>query len=237
MYVSSEPVAAEHFEYGRAIGAYPRGWLENESVYTHMEYKYLLALLQSGLAAEYWADAPRALVPFLDPAVYGRSPLEGVSFIVSRAYPDPREHGRGYQPRLSGMTTEFLHQWMLAAVGPRPFRLDADGLLQFAVEPRLPGWMFTTQPRSVVHRMPDGSESVLTVPAGAYGCRALGTVTLVLVNPQRRDTFGPDGVGPVEYRLYDRAGTVVIVAAQAVSGRHAEAVRRGEVARVEVDLA
>lgn len=237
MYVSSEPVAAEHFEYGRAIGAYPRGWLENESVYTHMEYKYLLALLESGLAAEYWADAPRALVPFLDPAVYGRSPLEGVSFIVSRAYPDPREHGRGYQPRLSGMTTEFLHQWMLAAVGRRPFRLDANGLLEFAVEPRLPGWMFTDEPRSVVHRMSDGSESALTVPAGAYACRVLGTVTLVLINPRRGDTFGPGGVRPVAYRLQDRAGTVMTVTAQAVSGPHAEAVRRGEVAQIEVDLA
>ena len=51
--------------------------------------------------------ARTGLIPFLDPTVYGRSTLEGASFIVSSAYPDERFNGRTFQLRLSGMTAAF----------------------------------------------------------------------------------------------------------------------------------
>ena len=113
MYKTSEDMTGETTELGRSVGAYPRGWIDEllESIYLHMHYKYLLEVLRAGLYAEFWRDARTGLIPFLDPAVYGRSTLEGASFVVSSAYPDSRFHGRAFQPRLSGMTTEFISMW------------------------------------------------------------------------------------------------------------------------------
>ena len=48
------------------------------------------------LYEEYERAADTALVPFLDPAVYGRSVYENVSFIASSANPNPALHGRGF---------------------------------------------------------------------------------------------------------------------------------------------
>ena len=57
------------------------GWLENESVWLHMEYKYLLELLKCKLYKEFYGEFKNLLVPFQDPARYGRSILENSSFI------------------------------------------------------------------------------------------------------------------------------------------------------------
>ena len=48
MYKTSESLEALSMEYGR-IRAFTPGWLERESVFLHMEYKYLLGLLKAGL--------------------------------------------------------------------------------------------------------------------------------------------------------------------------------------------
>ena len=58
-------VACSH-EIGR-LRAFTPGWLENESVFLHMAYKYLLEVLRAGLHDEFFADMRRGLVPFLDP--------------------------------------------------------------------------------------------------------------------------------------------------------------------------
>ncbi|MEE9297437.1 MAG: hypothetical protein V3V29_00175 [Acidimicrobiia bacterium] len=234
MYKSNGPMGDADPELGRAVGAYPPGWLENESVYTHMEYKYLLEVLRSGLAAEFWEDASRCLPPFLDPAVYGRSPLEGSSFIVSSAYPDQGEHGRGYQPRLSGMTAEFISIWLLATVGHRPFRLS-DGVLEFAPEPLLPGWLFTDEPVTARYIDTDGS-SELALPAGSFAFRFMGRGLCVYVNPGRRDTYGPDGVRPATFELEFRDGRTFTVERPAVEGDAAAALRAGEVRHLRVLL-
>ena len=126
MYKVNESLAGVSFEAGRAL-AFTPGWLENESIWLHMEYKYLLELLKSGLYDQFCQDF-RAAVPFLDPAKYGRSPLENVSFLASSANPDPSVWGRGFVARLSGSTAEFLQMWQLMFFGPEPFRMGADGL-------------------------------------------------------------------------------------------------------------
>ncbi|MEX2322403.1 MAG: hypothetical protein WEA29_01365 [Acidimicrobiia bacterium] len=235
MYRISTPGRPEDAEAGRAVAAYPPGWLENGSVYTHMEYKYLLEVLRSGLHREFWDDARHALIPFLDPATYGRSPLEGVSFIVSSLHPDPAEHGRGYQPRLSGVTAEFLHIWMLATVGRRPFRL-VEGSLRFGVEPALPGDLFTTEAitRRVTSR--DGSISTVKFPAGVVATRILGDVFLVLSNPGRADTYGKGAARVAGYRLDHRDGSTTEIDGPEVGAPHAEAVRRRSVHTVTARL-
>lgn len=136
MYKVNASLQQTSFEIGRAR-AFTPGWLENESIWLHMEYKYLLELLKSGLYERFFAAFQDAAVPFLDPAVYGRSPLENVSFIASSANPDPSVHGRGFVARLSGSTAEFLQMWQLMFFGAAPFTADENGL-QLSFAPALP---------------------------------------------------------------------------------------------------
>jgi hypothetical protein len=219
---------------GRAVGAYPPGWLEHASIYTHMEYKYLLEMLRSGLVREFWEDAEQCLVPFLDPATYGRSPIEGSSFIVSSAHPDPAEHGRGYQPRLSGMTAEFNSIWIEAALGSRPFRVGAGGLV-FAPEPRLPGRYFTTGEVTRTLTTVEGDTS-LTFPAGTFACRAVAGTVVRYLNPTRADTFGPDAVSPERFEVAFTDGRRVTADGPFLVGKPAAALRRGEVFEVVIRL-
>lgn len=52
MYKTSVSLDGESQEIGR-IRAFTPGWLERESVFLHMSYKYLLALLKSGLYEQF----------------------------------------------------------------------------------------------------------------------------------------------------------------------------------------
>lgn len=140
MFKVNAPLTDEPHDIGRAR-AFTPGWLENESIWLHMHYKYLLGLLQKGLFKEFYALARTGLIPFRDPAQYGRSPLENSSFLVSSAHPDASLHGRGFVARLSGATAEFLHMWTLMMAGPQPFFMQ-DGELHLAFKPALPDWLF-----------------------------------------------------------------------------------------------
>ena len=139
MYKVNESLAGVSYEAGRAL-AFTPGWLENESVWLHMEYKYLLELLKNGLYDRFGQAFRDAAVPFLDPAVYGRSPLENSSFIASSANPDPSAHGRGFVARLSGSTAEFLHIWQLMFFGKNPFFLE-EGALRLSFSPCVPDYL------------------------------------------------------------------------------------------------
>lgn len=120
MYKVNEGLAGVSFEAGRAV-AFTSGWLENESIWLHMEYKYLLELLKSGLYEQFAEASWNAVVPFLN---YGRSPLENVSFLASSANPDPAVWGRSFVARLSGSTAAFLQIWQLIFFGLQPFQWD-----------------------------------------------------------------------------------------------------------------
>ncbi|PAM92997.1 hypothetical protein B4N84_20275, partial [Flavobacterium sp. IR1] len=99
MYKTSMSINSEPNELGR-VKSFTPGWLENESIFLHMEYKYLLATLKSGLYDEFYEDMKQALIPFLDPEMYGRSILENSSFIASSANPNVDLHGKGFVSRL-----------------------------------------------------------------------------------------------------------------------------------------
>ncbi|NCS62347.1 MAG: hypothetical protein GW790_12975, partial [Rhodoferax sp.] len=70
MYRVNAPLDDMSFEIGRSKIFAP-GWLENESIFLHMHYKFLLETLRSGLHAEFFADLQKGLVAFLDPSTYG----------------------------------------------------------------------------------------------------------------------------------------------------------------------
>ena len=103
-------------EIGRMM-AFSSGWLENESVWLHMSYKFYLELLRGGLYDAFYHEIKTGLVPFMDEEVYGRSPLEAASFIVSSVFPDEKLHGASFDARLSGSTAEFLSMWQLIMQG------------------------------------------------------------------------------------------------------------------------
>ncbi|MGG1612974.1 cellobiose phosphorylase [Paenibacillus sp. FSL K6-2441] len=215
MYKTSVSLDAETHEIGR-IRAFTPGWLERESVFLHMSYKYLLALLKSGLTEEFFTELRTSLIPFLDPAVYGRSTLENSSFIATSVNPDPDTHGRGYVARLSGSTAEFLSMWMSMMAGKRIFRLH-EGKLRLALNPHLPGWLFDEQ--------------------GEVSFRFLGTTEVVYRNPQKKDTYGPDAAALRRLVVQKHDGTELAVEGAVIDGELAEEVRSGKVRRIEAELA
>ena len=139
MYKVNASLSEASFELGRAC-AFTPGWLENESVWLHMEYKYLLELLKSGMYDEFVRDFHDAAVPFLSEEVYGRSLLENSSFIASSANPNKKIHGKGFVARLSGSTAEFLQIWQLMMFGSKPFVVE-NGALTVKLMPCIPDYL------------------------------------------------------------------------------------------------
>lgn len=139
MYKVNASLLQSSYEYGRAR-AFTPGWLENESIWLHMEYKYLLELLKSGMYKEFFEDFKNAAVPFLDPEVYGRSIYENSSFIASSKNPNKAYHGKGFVARLSGSTIEFISMWKLMMFGKNVLSVK-DGALVFTPQPTLPAYL------------------------------------------------------------------------------------------------
>ena len=144
MFTISESLATMGQDVGRMM-AFSAGWLENQSVWLHMSYKFYLELLRGGLYEEFYKEIETGLVPFMNSEVYGRSPLQAASFIVSSAFPDPKIHGSSFLARLSGSTAEFLSMWALMMAGHEPFVVDKSGALTLSLKPLLPGWLFTEE--------------------------------------------------------------------------------------------
>lgn len=142
MYKLNASLKSEPLDIGRTT-VFPPGWLENESIWLHMEYKYLLELLKAGLHKEFFEEFQKTGICFQDPARYGRSVLENSSFISSSAFPDKNDWGRGFVARLSGSTAEFIHMWVIMTQGPRPFTLDENNKLVLELKPAIPKEYFT----------------------------------------------------------------------------------------------
>ncbi|MFO7583090.1 MAG: carboxyl transferase domain-containing protein, partial [Anaerolineales bacterium] len=210
MYRVNASLDEQPHDIGRAR-AFSPGWLENGSIWLHMSYKYLLELLRAGLYEQFFAELPTNLVPFMDPAIYGRSPLENSSFIVSSVHPDESLHGGGFVARLSGSTAEFLSMWQLMMSGPQPFIVENDEL-QLVLHPILPGDWFDAD--------------------GKVSFRLLGKTTVTYHNPSRRDTFSGLDAEKIVLRLEN--GESVRLSGGVVPAPYAQAVRDGAVAALDV---
>ena len=144
MYKVNASLSDASFELGRCR-AFTPGWLENESIWLHMEYKYLLELIRGGLYKEFFGDLKNAAVPFLDKDVYGRSTLENSSFIASSKNPNEKIHGKGFVARLSGSTIEFISMWKLMFFGRKLFVVDENGNLKFNPTPAIPEYLIADE--------------------------------------------------------------------------------------------
>ncbi len=235
MYRNCESLEKEPFDIGR-ICAYTPGWIENGSVYVHMEYKWLLELLQNGLCREFYRDIKTALTPFLDPNMYGRSILEGTSFIVSSAFGDDKLHGRGFQPRLSGSTCEMLHLWTLMVAGENPFFLNHEGQLMLRLRPILPGWLFTQEKRTSRYYDKEERSKAVVIPEDAFAFKFIGKSLVVYHNHERKDTFGEAGAKVVSYSLKYHDGKEKTTPGEVLETSLALSVREGRVERIDVVL-
>jgi len=142
MYYLSASLTGQTYDMGRQV-AFAPGWLENQSIWTHMSYKFYLQLIRGKLYEQFFAEMKGGgILPFMDPKVYGRSVMECSSFISSSAFPDPALHGKGFLARLSGSTAEFMSMWKLMFLGPNLFIMNETGDVEMQLTPALPTWLF-----------------------------------------------------------------------------------------------
>ena len=211
MYMTSESLEEESLEIGRAR-AFTAGWLERESIFMHMEYKYLLGLLKSGVYDGFFSAIKTALPPFMDPKVYGRSTLENSSFIASSRNPNPANHGRGFVSRLTGTTSELISMWLKMMTGLKVFELENDTLV-FNLHPVLPGDFFKDE------------KVTFTL---------FGHIQVTYMNPTMANTYGEGAVKPAKYLITYKDGHTVEAAK--VTGTYASDIREGKVCEILVTL-
>jgi hypothetical protein len=209
MYKTSESLEKVTFEIGRAR-TFTSGWLERESIFMHMEFKYILELIKEGLYEEFYEDIKNVLPPFMDSKVYGRSILENSSFIASSANPDERTHGRGFIARLSGTTVEMLSIWKIMTVGKNIFKYE-NGVLEFELMPVLSKDFFKN---NVI-------ETTL-----------LGSIRLKYINKNNKDTFGSGKGNITKYELIGIDNNIKVINQKKILGTDAEKIRSGQIREI-----
>lgn len=216
MYKSTTSLKSMPEEIGRCRVFTP-GWLEHESVWLHMEYKYLLEILKSGLYEEFYAEFKNLLIPFQDPSRYGRSILENSSFLASSAFPDKTLHGNGFVARLSGSTAEFLQIWLIMNAGIKPFFLGDQNELNLRFKPVLPGWLFTKK-------------------NNAYSFNFLSSVSVTYHNPKRKDTFGKNRAKLSKIMFTDVNEKPIQIPSDTIPPPYAEQIRSRQIKQIDIYL-
>jgi hypothetical protein len=235
MYKINEPLKDMPLEIGRSTIFTP-GWLENESVWLHMEYKYLLELLKNGLYEEFFMDFKSCLVAFQPKLRYGRSILENSSFIVSSSYPNKSLWGNGFVARLTGTTTEFLTIWLLMTLGKGPFKLDSAGELYFEPEPIIPAWLFTKEESISYFYSKSGVREKIRLPKNVFAFCLLGKTFAFYHNPKRYNTFGKNCVRPVRIILKKKGEPDVKFSSGAIPSPFSLRIREGFYDRIDIEL-
>lgn len=189
IYRTSVDLDNEKMEIGR-IRAFTKGWLERESDFMHMTFKYLYGLLKSHLYDEFFDEIKTNFSAFMDKEVYGRSVFENSSFIATSVNPNPNLHGMGFVARLSGSNTEVISMWLLMMFGHLPFSMREDGL-HLQLKPILSKDYFKD---------------------GVLSTRFLKDIEVVYVNLQNKDTY--DGLVPVKYELQNENGIKTVLGSE-----------------------
>mmetsp|Transcript_52127 Transcript_52127/g.156464 ORF Transcript_52127/g.156464 Transcript_52127/m.156464 type:complete len:1307 (-) Transcript_52127:86-4006(-) len=214
MYTISGSLKGQSYDMGRMMSFAP-GWLENQSVWLHMSYKFYLQLLRGGLYEQFFEEMTSGgMLPFMQPSVYGRSVLECSSFIASSAFSDPSMRGRGFVARLSGSTAEFLSMWALMFLGPEPFFMDTkENTLALQLKPALPLWLFETDEHHAL-----GKRSASTI-----SFKLFSSIDVTYHNTESKDLFG---IAPIWYEVGLRDGSVIRVDGPVIPSELAVKIRR-----------
>ena len=236
MYRVNEDLTDQSYEIGRAR-AFSSGWLENGSIWLHMEYKYLLELLKAGLYQEFYQAIENALIPFQNPERYGRSILENSSFLLSSYNTDRKNHGRGYVARLSGSTAEYIHIWSLMAFGPEPFKhSSSDKELIYAPRPALKAEFFTRESKKARLQFSRQKDQLVRIPENSFAHRFLGSMLVIYNNPGRKDTFGDDKALIRSYKITTEKDREIKIKGGEVKGELAHKIRDGRVKKIDILL-
>lgn len=224
MYYLSASLTGQTYDMGRQI-AFAPGWLENQSIWMHMSYKYYLQLLRGKLYDQFFSEyRGGGILPFMDPDTYGRPLTECSSFIASSAFPDPGIHGKGYLARLSGSTAEFMDIYQLMFYGPQMFYLNEDDVLEFQLKPALPSWLFDDE---------DSAGDAIMDDEGQYtvSFKLFGEILVTYHNPDGGNIYG---IPPKKYVIVMKDGSVVDIEGESVPTVLAKKIRRKtEVASID----
>ena len=233
MYKLNAPLDREPLEIGRSRVFTP-GWLENESIWLHMEYKYLLEVLKKGLYEEFYDDFKTALVPFQDQKRYGRSVFENSSFIVSSKFFDKRLHGTGFIARLTGATAEFIHMLRIMNLGENPFALKGRNLI-FKPEPVLHWMLFTGKEKKIEFPF-SGRKRAVTLAKNSYAFSLFGGTLAIYNNPRAKNTFGRGAARPVKFTLRYKNGRESVIKAPYLEEPNSHALREGKIESLSILL-
>jgi hypothetical protein len=218
MYFLSASLEGQTYDMGRQI-AFAPGWLENQSIWMHMSYKYYLQLLRGKLYDEFFHEFKNGgILPFMNSTIYGRPLTECSSFIASSAFPDPSVHGMGFVARLSGSTAEFLDIYKLMFLGPKLFSLDDDGKLIFQLTPALPSWLFNDESADGEALKDDDGNYIVSF-------KLFGQIPITYHNPDGGDLFG---VSPKKYVITMKDGSVESIKAETVPADLAKKIRKAK---------
>jgi uncharacterized protein (DUF2267 family) len=212
MFKTSAPLNDASYELGR-IKAFTAGWLERESIFLHMTYKYLLGLLVSGAYDAFYESIQTNMICFLDENVYGRSTLENSSFLASSKNPDERLHGQGFVARLSGSTAEMLSMWRYMFLGKALFTFN-NNQLAFQLKPLLKASWFKQ---------------------GRLKTTLFSNISIVYHYEGQTDTFNDD-VFVERYVLIDDHHQSHEVHGESVIGLLANKIRSQQIIEIEVTL-
>ena len=139
----------------------------------------------------------------MDPAVYGRSPLENSSFIAPTNNPDPKIHGQGFFARLSGSTVEALHMWYIMMTGGAPFQMN-QGELEFSLQPKLHHSFFNDD--------------------GEVTFRLFHRIDVTIRNKNKASTYDQCDINRIEL---GHQGERVVVEGPVIRGQYATLIRSG----------
>ncbi len=230
LYKVNSSLKTESIEIGRTKIFTP-GWLENESVWLHMLYKFLLEILRSGLNNEFSENLKELFIAFRDPFEYKRSILENSSFIASSAFPDKNMVGQGFVARLTGSTAEIIHIWKEMFFGAKPFILNNKKQLVLEFKPKIPYWLFTEQEKNINYQLGNGKTVQEVLPVNSVMAYFLGYIPVFYYNDNRKNTWDAKIVRIVETSIKDEK--IEIKGSQVLK---AEKVREGLVKKIEVFL-
>jgi len=213
MYTISASLIGQSYDMGRMM-AFSPGWLENQSVWLHMSYKYYLQLIRGGLYEEFFSEMVNGgMLPFMEPVTYGRSLMECSSFIASSAFPNPSMHGRGFLPRLSGSTAEFLSIYILMMMGSELFFVDKNGDLNFQIKPALPLWLFES----------DTDDTSSTSAELSITYKLFASIDVTIHNSKKENIFG---INPDSYKLVLADGKEISIDDGFIGSEYADSIRR-----------
>ena len=216
MYFLSASLRGQSYDMGRQI-AFAPGWLENQSIWMHMSYKYYLQLIRGKLYDQFFAEfRGGGILPFMDSEVYGRPLMECSSFIASSAFPDDSIVGKGFLARLSGSTAEFMDIWKLMFIGPEMFYMNDRGELEMQLVPALPSWLFEDDESDGTPMFDDEGNHLVKF-------KLFANVPVTYHNPGGGNLYG---VNPKSYKVVMSDGKEVAIDGPTIPAETAIVIRR-----------